>query len=370
MKKVLISLFTASILFISAFSQPVKDIAVIGYYAGPTRALDSFPIQKLTHLIFSFCHLKEGKLSVDNAGDTACIQKMVSFKQKYPSLKIILSLGGWGGCKDCSVTFTTAAGRKLFARSVKELMEYFQTDGIDLDWEYPAIPGYPGHAYSPADKKNFTSLIKALRKELGTKYEISFAAGGFDTFIDSSIEWKKVMKRIDKVNVMSYDLVHGFSTVSGHHTPLYSTPQQKESGDNAVMRLIQAGVPANKIILGAAFYARMFEVSDTSNHGLYRPAHFYHGISYSRLYDTLTTVNGFVQYRDPIANAPYAFNAQRKLLVTYDDSLSIARKTQYVITKGLGGIMFWQLVDDKHSGGLLDVIDRVKAASKKGPESK
>lgn len=239
-------------------------------------------------------------------------------------------------------------------------MQYFKTDGIDLDWEYPAIPGYPGHDYSPADRKNFTSLVKTLRKALGAKYEISFAAGGFDHFIDSSIEWKEVMRTADKVNVMSYDLVHGFSKVSGHHTPLYSTPQQKESGDNAVMRLIQIGVPANKIILGAAFYGRMFEVSDTSGHGLYQPAHFYHGISYSRIYDTVSAANGFVQYWDPVANAPYAFNAQRKIQVTYDDSLSITRKTQYVISKGLGGIMFWQLMDDRPGSGLLDVIDKVK----------
>src|SRR6185295_9237191 len=142
----------------------------------------------------------------------------------------------------------------------------------------------------------FTSLVKSLRKELGPKYEITFAAGGSDHFIDSSIEWREVMKVVDKVNVMSYDLVHGYSKVSGHHTPLYSTPQQKESGDNAVMRLIQIGVPANKIILGAAFYARMFEVSDTTNNGLYLPANFYHGISYSRLFDSVSTSNGFVQY--------------------------------------------------------------------------
>jgi len=364
MKKFLFSLLIANILFTPAFCQKKKDIAVIGYFAGPSSALDNFPIQKLTHLNFSFVHLKEGKLSVDRNADSACIRKMVGFKEGHPSLKVILSLGGWGGCKDCSDVFATAKGRQVFAKSVKQAMKYFGTDGIDLDWEYPAISGYPGHAYMPADRENFTSLVKSLRKELGSKYEISFAAGGSDHFIDSSIEWKEVMKVVDKVNVMSYDLVHGNSKVSGHHTPLYSTPQQKESGDNAVMRLIQIGVPANKIILGAAFYARMFEVTDTSNHGLYQPAHFYHGISYSRLYDTLTVANGFVQYWDPVANAPYAFNAERKLEVTYDDSLSIAKKTQYVIDKGLGGIMFWQLMDDKQGGGLLDVMDRTRTLLK------
>jgi chitinase len=199
-------------------------------------------------------------------------------------------------------------------------------------------------------------LIKAIRKKLGKKYEISFAAGGFDLFIDSSVEWKKVMRIADKVNVMSYDLVHGFSKVSGHHTPLYSTPRQKQSTDNAVTRLMEAGVPPEKIIIGAAFYGRMFQVTDTANNGLYDSASFYHGIPYSRLYDSVSVGNGFIQYWDTVANAPYAFNMERKILVTYDDSLSITRKTEYVIRKKLGGIMFWQLMDDKFSNGLLDVI--------------
>ncbi len=356
MNRILFCFFLIVILPPYSFSQKKHEMAVIGYFAGRTTALDSFPVQKLTHLIFSFCHLNENKLWVNNAADTARIQKMVSFKQQYPGLKIILSLGGWGGCKDCSTVFSTDTGRKTFARSAKELMEYFDTDGIDLDWEYPAIVGYPDHPYSTADRKNFTLLIRALRKELGKKYEISFAAGGFDLFIDSSIEWKKVMRMADKVNVMSYDLVHGLSQVSGHHTPLYSTPQQKQSTNNAVTRLLEAGVPAKKIIIGAAFYGRMFQVTDTANNGLYDSASFYHGISYSQLYDSVSLDNGFIQYWDTIANAPYAFNIERKILVTYDDSVSIARKTEYVITKKLGGIMFWQLMDDKFSNGLLDVI--------------
>src|SRR5258705_1867119 len=250
LKRILVFLFAIATLSQSSFSQNKNEVAVIAYLAGRAAVLDSFPVQKLTHLIFSFCHLKGNKLSVNNAADTACIQKMVSFKQQYPHLKIILSIGGWGGCKDCSAVFSTHSGRKAFARSTKELMEYFNTDGIDLDWEYPAIAGYPGHAYSATDRKDFTLLIKTLRRELGNKYEISFAAGGFDLFIDSSVECKRVMRHVDKVNLMSYDLVNGFSRFSGHHTALYSTPQQKQSTDNAVNRLIKAGVPPKKIIIG------------------------------------------------------------------------------------------------------------------------
>src|SRR6185312_10344370 len=146
-----------------------NDIAVIAYYAGRGNTIDSFEIEKLTHLIFSFCHLKGNRLSVDHARDSATITDMVALKKRNPQLKIILSLGGWGGCETCSDVFSTKKGRKEFSKSAKQLCDYFGTDGIDLDWEYPTISGFPGHAYGPQDKPNFTALIKQLRKKLGKK---------------------------------------------------------------------------------------------------------------------------------------------------------------------------------------------------------
>lgn len=335
-----------------------KELPVIAYYAGPVAGLERYPIGKLTHLIFSFGHLNGNRLQIANADDTACIRKMVSFKQQYPKLKVMLSLGGWGGCESCATVFAGNKGRHDFAESVKQLSEYFHTDGIDLDWEYPAIAGYPGHAYSPDDRNHFTSLVQELRNVLGNHYEISFAAGGFDHFIEHSVEWKPVMAIADRVHVMTYDLVHGASDTSGHHTPLYSTPQQRQSTDNAVNALIAKGVPANKIVIGAAFYGRLFRISAATvkNNGLYEPAKFDHGFSYARLADTISASNGFTRYRDTIAQAPYAYNLARQLLATYDDSVSIQLKTQYVIDRKLGGIMFWQLADDRVAHGLLDVI--------------
>ncbi|HEX5024930.1 MAG TPA: glycosyl hydrolase family 18 protein [Agriterribacter sp.] len=337
-----------------------KDIAVIAYYAGRPDRLDSFAIEKLTHLIFCFGHLKGNRLHIGSARDTAAIQKMVALKSRNPNLKIILSLGGWGGCKTCSPVFTTRKGRKEFAKSVKEINDYFGTDGIDLDWEYPAIEGPPGHPFSPEDKPAFTHLVKQLRKKLGKKNEISFAAGGFTAFIDSSVEWKKVMKIVDRVNLMSYDLVNGYTTKSGHHTPLYSTPDQKESTDHGVQMMLAAGVPADKIVVGAAFYARLYEVNDTLQNGLYRPGRFLKGLSFNRQADTLSTDNGFIQYWDSTANAPYSFNAQRRLMASYDNRRSVELKTRYVIEHQLNGIMFWQLGEDTFKDGLLDAIDKTR----------
>ena len=44
-------------------------------------------------------------------------------------------------------------------------------------------------------------------------------------------------------------------------------------------------------------------------------------------------------------------------MVSYDDTVSVAQKTEYAMAKGLGGIMFWELGNDtKEEGSLLDAI--------------
>lgn len=343
-----------------------KDLAVIAYYAGKRPAqVDSFSVEKLTHVIYSFCHLKGNKLSVDNGIDSAMILKLVGLKQRNPNLKVLLSLGGWGGCETCSDIFSIKGNRRVFSQSVKQLSQYFGTDGIDLDWEYPAIAGYPGHPYQPEDKQNFTKLVKELRKTLGKQYQISFAAGGFTKYINEAVEWKKLARKVDYINLMTYDLVHGFSTTTGHHTPLYSTDQQMESTDNAIQKLRQLKVPARKLVIGAAFYGRMWEAVPDTNKGLYQEGRFKTGIAFRNVADQLSTDSGFVYYWDEVAKAPYMYNAAQHLFVTYDDKRSMGLKTKYALEKGLGGIMFWQLTSDSYADGLLDTIDSTRLSYRK-----
>jgi len=357
MKKLLLLsfVFTATI----ATAQTAgKKISVIGYYAGDAQHTDAYPVEKLTHIIYSFCHLKGNKLNVDNKNDSLTIKHLVELKKRNPLLKVILSLGGWSGCEPCSLVFSTKEGRGEFAASVLHLNEYFKTDGIDLDWEYPAIEGFPGHRYTPEDKHNFTLLLEALKKTLGSKYEISFAAGGFTKFLQQSIEWDKIVPLVDKVNLMTYDLVHGYSKITGHHTPLYSTAQQIESADNAVHYLDSIGFPRNKLVIGAAFYARIFNVDIDAGTGLYQPGKFDRGFSWKDFDMAALQKEGYVYYWDDVAKAPYMYNAAKKKIITFDNERSIALKTKYAVDQKLDGIMFWQLADDKTKDGLLDALDK------------
>jgi chitinase len=334
-----------------------RNFRVIAYYASNASNIDSFATDQLTHIIYSFCHLKGNRLEVDSKADSLTIQKLVSLKRKHAHLKVLLSLGGWGGCKTCSDVFDTEEGRNEFAVSVKKLADYFKTDGIDLDWEYPAIEGYPGHTFKPEDKDNFTALVKTLRASLGNKQEISFAAGGFPKFLRESVDWAKVMPVVDYVNLMNYDMVHGNTPHTGHHTPLYSTDGQKESVHACVTYLESIGVPRHQMVIGAAFYGRSWGQVANINNGLHQPGVFKNFLSHKIFDNVVNEANGFSFYYDDKAQASYAYNKETNVFVTFDDETSIRKKTEYALDKGLGGIMFWELSIDKKEKGYLRVID-------------
>jgi chitinase len=347
------------IIAIPSYSQPPNKIRVLSYYSGPAERLDSFNVTQMTHIIYCFGRLNGNKFKVRNDKDSATISKMVSLKSKNPGLKVLISLGGWGGCKTCSDVFATKKGRKDFVLSIKEYYDYFKVDGLDLDWEYPSVKGYPGHKFSAHDKKSFTRLVNELRK-LGSQYELSFAAGASQNYLDSAVQWKKVMKKVDFVNLMTYDMSGPGSKITAHHTGLYSTPEQPRSADFMVKSLIAMGVPREKIIVGGAFYGKIFEHVDSTNYGLSQPAKFKNTLHYKYVANQLSADSGWVYHWDEAASAPYLYNASKKQFFTFDDKRSISLKTKYVIDNKLGGIMFWHLGEDTLTDGLLDAIDKVK----------
>jgi chitinase len=327
----LIALLFMCISITNTFAQKNKKMDIIAYYTGDSKLIDEYEVSKLNQIIFSFCHLKDGRLSVDSAKDSITIKHLVSLKL-------------------------------IFAKSVKEVSNYFKVDGLDLDWEYPAIEGLPGHLFQPSDKPNFTELIKILRSTLGKKYELSFAAGGFQKYLDESIDWKAVTPLVNRINIMSYDLVNGYSKVTGHHTPLYSTNPNEESTDRAVTYLLNQGVPAEKLVIGGAFYSRTWKNVENVNNGLYQAGEHIEGVNFKNFASTYTEANGWKYFYDEKAQAPYWYNAGTKTFATSDDLKSIKAKTEYVKSKKLGGIMFWELTLDSPKDGMVDAIYEVKTA--------
>ena len=324
------------------YSQKPPQFLNIAYYVGNDTLIDKFELQKLTHIIYSFGHLKANEFYLGHKKDTLTLFKLSQLKKSFPNLKILVSLGGWGGCKTCSDIFSTETNRQKFALTVKNCLDYFNIDGIDLDWEYPGLPSLPDHGFKPEDKQNFTKLVEALRQTLGTKKEISFAVGGFKKAIDSSIELDKVMPLVDRIHIMSYDLYDMKKT--GLHTSLHSKPQQQNlSADYMVQYLIKNKVPKYKIIIGAAFYGRLWRGVPNINNGLYQSGLNEFGYAYKDVDKLMPIDSGYIRFYDDSAQLAYTYNPHKKIFMSFDNLQSVKAKTNYVKKLGLGGIMFWEL---------------------------
>jgi len=329
---------------------------VIAYYTGNGETIRQYPLDKLTHIIFSFLRLQNDTLTFRNEEQRRSLVQLVALKKTYPDLKIMVSIGGWGGCAPCSELFADSDHRNTFAKSTVALFREYGIDGLDLDWEYPAIEGYPGHKWDKGDKNNFTELVRALRNEMKNEFLLTFAAGGFTKYLEESVDWNVVMPLVDFVNLMTYDLVSGFSKMTGHHTLLYEQTPEQQSTNRCVSWLINKKIEPAKLIIGAAFYARVWENVENVNNGLYQPGKFLRSVKYKDFPTSFADSVGFKYYWDKKAKAPYQYSASKKLFATFDDKRSIEAKTKFIKKKGLGGIMFWELSQDETNDGLVEKI--------------
>jgi len=348
MKKRLLYFF----LFISLSAS--AQTKIIAYATGRAETIKQYPVDKLTHIIYSFLKIQNDTLTFRDSTQENTVQQLVALKATNPQLKIMVSVGGWSGCSFCSDLFASDEHRKNFAKTTVALFKQYGIDGLDMDWEYPAIEGFPGHKYDTADKADFTELIKALRQEMGKDYLLSFAAGGFMQYMLQSVDWNAVMPQVDFVNLMTYDLVGGYAAVTGHHALLQDYMPEQESAAKCVNWLLDKKIISNKLIIGAAMYARVWENVPDSNHGLYQAGKFKQGVAFADFKSYFSDTSGYTYYWDKKAKAPYQYNTTQKLFATFDDERSIREKIKFIRRKKLGGIMFWELAQDLKAGGLVD----------------
>ena len=360
-----ILLIIVAITPISASSQSKKPV-VIGYVGGYRGLVhtDSIDAQKLTHINYAFVDMKDSLAWLHREEtDTINFRNLNALKAKNPDLKILISIGGWTWSKTFSDAILTDTLRRDFAYSASQIVKAYDLDGVDIDWEYPGLRG-DNNSFRPEDKQNYTLMFEAIRKSLdsvqaftGKKYLVSTAVGGFSDFI-SHTEMDKVQKYLDFVNIMSYDFKTEADTLTGHHTNLYSATHKadEQSGDRSVREFMAAGVPASKIVLGIAFYGRGFKVETDENHGLYEKILVtQRGGGFTRLKDSVINLQGYKRHWDKKASAPYLFNKDSKVFITYDDEKSVKLKCKYVKKNKLAGVMFWEYFSDP-KGYLLTTI--------------
>jgi chitinase len=341
---------------------------VVGYVFPQDAALTpgQIDVHRLNRVNYAFANIENGRMVTGFATDAQNFAYLTGLRKQNPSFAVLVSVGGWLWSTNFSDVALTAGSRSVFIRSVMDFLARYDLDGLDVDWEYPGMAG-SGHRFRSEDGRNFTLLLKELRERFDRetlkshrRLFLSIAAGSGDDYL-AHTEMKKVQAYVDTVNLMAYDYVEpGDEPLTGHHAPLFGNPADPRnySDDASVRAFEQAGVPAEKILLGIPFYGHVWGDVADRNHGFLQPGKAVPNAfaPYSVIAGTMLK-QGFVRYWDPIASAPYLYNSEKHMFVSYDDPESIAAKCRYVSSHKLGGVMFWEYSGDP-AGVLLGAINQ------------
>lgn len=291
-----------------------------------------------------------------------CKEALGRIRSFNPNIRVLLSIGGWGA-GGFSPMAATDAGRKKFAETSLAILNEYKLDGIDIDWEYPCIDS-AGIEASPDDRVNFTLMLAQMRSTLDTvktaahsdRPWVTIAVGSGEYFIENT-EMDKVAALCDYVSIMTYDIRGSWLHHTAHHTNLMPYDEKDlGSAAHSVKIYNAAGVPFDKIVIGAAFYSRKWTGVEPGGSGLGSNAQSTggYGPSFHDLAANYINKNGYVRYFDETARAPYLFNGDT--FISYDDEQSVREKCEFVKAQKLLGIMYWEH-DCDNTGTLLSVID-------------
>ena len=280
----------------------------------------------VTHINYAFGHVNETFNGI-RINSEERLMDISNLKKQKPSLKVVLSIGGWG-----SGRFSEMAAdnnyRRAFVADCKRVVEQFNLDGIDLDWEYPSQNAGGRISASPNDIDNFTRLMREIREILGPNKILSFASVSTAEYVD----FKAVEPYVDFVNIMTYDM----GTPPYHHSALYPSEHTRISCEESVNAHMAAGIPPYKIVLGVPFYGK-----GSANN-----------IKFWQVRDQTE----FREQWDDVAKVPYLTNAEGEFVYTYENPRSLALKCDYLKNRGLRGAMYWEYSQDDYLGTMQKAV--------------
>lgn len=335
------------------------NMKIVGYYSSwsaySNYTPDKIDANKITHLNYAFANIGDDlRIALgDPEVDIANFQKIRTLKNTNKNLKSLISVGGWTWSGKFSDLALTEDSRTKFAKSAVEFILKHGFDGVDIDWEYPVSGGLSTNKTRPDDKKNFTLLLKTLRRELdeqgkkdGKDYLLTIAGAAGSSFVKNT-ELGILHQYIDYANIMAYDIHGNWDKFTDFNAPLYSTrtsPHSKWSINASIDGWLNAGFPVDKLVMGLPFYGYKYDKVANSNNGLHQSYSKGSSISYKDIASGYLNKAGFKRYFNGESKVPYLFNGST--FISYDDEESIALKAQYIKSKGLAGAMIWELSQD------------------------
>jgi len=368
---------------------------VVGVYTPnwqPTALVDALHGDSVTHVIYAFLHVcGPGQLAMDapkcvgksdyqlatSAVDDRFNDAFARLKARAPHVKVVASVGGWGGSDPFFHIADDAAPRAAFAKSAADFLRAHPAfDGIDIDWEHPTTNGSANGVAlgSPADGQGYADLMAALRSALDTltaqnghKYIVTAAVNTEHVIVDK-VNYKQAAESLDLIFMMTYDFYGGWTKATGNHTaPRASADTTQDGLDVAVKTLTGAGVPASKLVAGVGMYGRGFTgVSATKGQpfsglphtGTYpapEGASDYKALAARYIDRNGRGRHGYEVIHDARTDAWNLYNAHNQLFMGYDDPRAVLVKGAMVRAGGLAGIFAWELSQD--NGDILNAMN-------------
>lgn len=280
----------------------------------------------------------DDELEID--GENGALGLWMALKKNHRHLKVVMSIGGWGTSHTFQETVKSEKKLENFVASACELVEKYKFDGVDIDWEYPA---------TPAEGTQLCVMLEFLRASLNSirgDMLLTVAAPGSSNQLE-----KYNLDRMDRVvsfwNVMCYDFAGaGWSSRTGYHLNLYGDNGDNELNVDVVIGdYIKRGINAQKIVMGMPMYGRSFYTPTSPDIGV----SFNHHLPYPTDTVDYREISSENEKYDDKRVAAYTYDAEKKLLITYDNPQCVAEKGRYVRAHGLRGGFWWDSKgEDKH----------------------
>ena len=277
-------------------------------------------------------------------------------------VKVMVSIGGWTLSDNFSRIAEDPIKRAHFAHECARILQEYQFDGIDIDWEYPTFAEHSGRAI---DRETYPVFMKAIRdsidaygKTINTKMLLTGAYGTGEKQM-AAIKWDVMKEFMDYFNMMTYDSNGPWSDDANHNSPLYNPSKGYQgSMDQTFKNITQKyHVPAEKVNLGIALYGRALRgFNGTEPVALFRNDHqhkvddviFAEHEGMPQYYNIMEEAgkHGYKEYWDDVSKVPYLISQEEQSFVSYDNPRSVKLKAEYVVANKCAGVIMWDSYGD------------------------
>jgi chitinase len=255
-------------------------------------------------------------------------------------VKAVASIGG----ADSATGFrqaTSPTTMGTFVDNLVTLLDSVGYEGIDIDWE-------PLELADEAIAIELANQIRAARPDVLMTIPIGYVNPNLSADLSG---YPALAAAYDQLNIMSYGMAGAWTGWnSWHSSALYQTNSATPlSIDSTVELYAAAGVSVAQLGLGIGFYGLCYSEPVTG------PDQPLDGATILASDGTMSFANIMESYYDEgayhwdsLARVPYLSFASPQppvgcTYISYDDEQSIEAKGEYLKSRGLGGVIHWQI---------------------------